>query len=212
MSTEFSGGGLALLALSLLGVGVVAFVIGSLNPAATFARLLGKDLRSSGSGNPGATNAGRVLGAGWGVGVLVLDILKGWLPVFASERTLGWYAALFAGVCVVLGHMFSPFLRGRGGKGVATTFGVILAVQPWVALGVLVAFALIFAVVRSVGLTSVIVSVLLAVVGGLNGVFPMVPMPPYFSWWLAVIGMLVLHRHRSNIEAWLRSVRPHRGA
>jgi glycerol-3-phosphate acyltransferase PlsY len=210
MSLEFSQGQLVLVVLSYLGVGVVAFVIGSLNPAATFARLLGKDLRSSGSGNPGATNAGRVLGAGWGVGVLLLDILKGWLPVFAAQRVLGWYAALFAGVCVVLGHMFSPFLRGRGGKGVATTFGVILAAQPWVALGVIVTFAAVFAVVRSVGRTSIIVSVLLAVGGGLNGVFQLVPMPPYFSWWLAVIGILVLHRHRSNIEAWLRSIRPQR--
>lgn len=211
MRTELSEGEFALGVLSFLGVGVVSFVIGSLNPAATFARLLGKDLRSSGSGNPGATNAGRVLGAGWGVGVLVLDVLKGWVPVFASDRLLGWYAALFAGVCVVLGHMFSPFLRGRGGKGVATTFGVILAAQPWVALAVLIAFAVIFALVRSVGRTSIIVSVLLAVGGGLNGMFHVVPMPPYFSWWLVVIGMLVLHRHRSNIEVWLRSIRPHRG-
>ena len=104
-------------------VAVVCFLIGSINPASLVARALGRDLRSAGSGNPGATNAGRVLGRKWGVLVLVLDVAKAWLPTVLVLRTMGTVPALVAGLAVVLGHVFSPFLRGRGGKGVACALG-----------------------------------------------------------------------------------------
>ena len=73
---------------------VAAFLLGSVNPATILARILGKDLAHSGSGNPGATNAGRVLGARWGVVVGVLDVLKGYLPVVLAAQFLGPMVAL----------------------------------------------------------------------------------------------------------------------
>ena len=97
-------------------VAVVCFLIGSVNPASLVARAMGRDLRVSGSGNPGATNAGRVLGRKWGVLVLVLDVLKAYLPTVVVLRTMGTVPALVAGLAVVLGHVFSPFLGGRGGR------------------------------------------------------------------------------------------------
>ena len=106
----------------------VAFVIGAVNPATILARILGKDLRTSGSGNPGATNAGRVLGPRWGVVVGILDVLKGLLPVLLAQHFLGTITALVVGLAVVVGHIWSPFLKGQGGKGVATSLGAILAV------------------------------------------------------------------------------------
>ena len=109
---------------------VVCFLIGSVNPAALVGRSLGHDLRTSGSGNPGATNAGRVLGRKWGVLVLVLDVAKAYLPTLLVLRTLGTVPALVAGLSVVLGHVFSPFLRGHGGKGAACALGAVLAVEP----------------------------------------------------------------------------------
>src|SRR3954470_8221287 len=102
------------LALEIVVVAVVCFFLGSINPASLVARALGRDLRTSGSGNPGATNAGRVLGRKWGVLVLVLDVVKAWLPTAVVLRSLGTVPALVAGFAVVLGHIFSPFLRGRG--------------------------------------------------------------------------------------------------
>ncbi|MBP8882416.1 MAG: glycerol-3-phosphate acyltransferase, partial [Dermatophilaceae bacterium] len=122
-----------LLALVALAVVVVAFFIGAVNPASIIAKVLGKDL-SQGSGNPGATNAGRVMGRKWGVLVGVLDVLKGVVPVWIVGVTLGLHLAYLAGVAAVLGHIFSPFLRGRGGKGVATALGAVLAVHPLGAL------------------------------------------------------------------------------
>ncbi len=123
-----------LLVLEVVGVAVVSFLVGAVNPATLLARALGRDLRASGSGNPGATNAGRVLGRKWGVLVLLLDVLKAYLPTLLVLRTIGLAAALLAGLAVVLGHVFSPFLRGRGGKGVACALGAILAIVPWVGL------------------------------------------------------------------------------
>lgn len=182
-------------------VAVVVFFIGATNPAAILARALGKDLRSSGSGNPGATNAGRVLGMRWGVVVGVLDIVKGWLPTWLVMRSLGTAPALVCGIAVVLGHMFSPFLKGRGGKGVATTFGVLLAVSPWLALGAWGVFTLAYLVLRTVGESSIVVCLGLVVVGALEvfgrGFLPLGSVQR--GVFLVALGLLVLARHRGNL-------------
>ena len=143
--------GLVVLGLWGLAAALAAFLLGAVNPATLLARALGTDLRSAGSGNPGATNAGRVLGRKWGALVLVLDVVKAYLPTLLVLRTLGLVLALVVGLAVVLGHVFSPFLRGRGGKGVACAFGAILAVEPVVALAAVVVFGVALPFVRAVG-------------------------------------------------------------
>lgn len=179
---------------------VVGYAVGMLNPAAAIARIRGTDLRAVGSGNPGATNAGRAFG--WKVGVLVgvLDVLKGYLPVIAFEALGLHVPALVAGLAAVLGHITSPLLRGRGGKGVATSFGAVLAVQPIWALPVLAVFGLAFALTRRIGLASV------------AGCLALVPAavllhdPTSDVVFAALLTLLVVVRHRSNLRAAL-----HRG-
>ncbi len=183
-------------------VAVVCFLIGSINPATLVARALGRDLRASGSGNPGATNAGRVLGRKWGALVLVLDVLKAYLPTLLVLRTMGLGAALVAGFAVVLGHVFSPFLRGRGGKGVACALGTVLAIEPWVAVGALVVFALVKVAVPFVGEASVVTMGLVGVVGALATVGAVPFIAPVVGVWLMALSLLVLSRHRRNIVAW----------
>lgn len=190
-SLESSVGAAVVVAVAAL----VGYWIGALNPAAGIARLRGTDLREVGSGNPGATNAGRAFG--WKVGVLVavLDILKGYLPVLLFEQLGAHEAALVAGIAAVVGHITSPFLRGRGGKGVATSLGAVLAVQPLLAVPVLVVFGIAFAITRRVGLSSVAGCLMLAPA----------------AWWLGdpwtdivfaiVITVLVVSRHHRNIRA-----------
>jgi hypothetical protein len=95
----------------------VAFFWGGINPATLIGRLLGRDVTRAGSGNPGATNAGRVLGRKWGILVGVLDVLKGFLPAFLAAQFYGLLVGYLLGIAAVLGHVFSPYLRGRGGKG-----------------------------------------------------------------------------------------------
>jgi glycerol-3-phosphate acyltransferase PlsY len=185
---------------------VAAFLIGSLNPATTIARLLGKDLSTSGSGNPGATNAGRVLGRKWGVLVGVLDVLKGLVPTYVADQVFGAHAAYAVGIAAVLGHVWSPFLRGRGGKGVATTFGAILGVHPWVALVVVLVFLAGFALTRWVAAGSIFGSVAMLVIAVLVWTGH-APGDVWTGLWLTAIAVLVLWRHRKNVLGWWRQRR-----
>lgn len=191
------------LAVEVLLVALLGFLVGSVNPAAMLARARGSDLRASGSGNPGATNAGRVLGRKWGVLVLVLDVLKAYLPTLLVLRSMGLLPALVTGFAVVLGHAFSPFLGGRGGKGVACALGAILAVAPWVALGAVVVFGLAMTVVTYVGEASVVVTAALVVLGLVAGLGLVPWLEPAVGWWLVLLSLFVLSRHRRNIRAWL---------
>lgn len=197
--------------LRLSAVVVAAFLVGAVNPAAIIARLRGTDLLHSGSGNPGATNAGRVLGVRWGVFVGLLDVVKGYLPVVLVQQAMGTVPALCAGLAVVLGHIWSPFLKGHGGKGVATSLGAILAVQPWFALVMVVVFALLVWRVRWVAGASMTACVVLLGLG----------LASWAGWlpggdrdtgaWSVVLALIVLYRHRRNIELWLSARRQARG-
>jgi len=177
-----------------ISAAAIGYVIGSVNPAAIIARVRGTDLRLVGSGNPGATNAARAFG--WRTGILVgaLDVVKGYLPVFAFAYFGAHVPALVAGVFAVLGHISSPFLRGRGGKGVATSLGAVLALQPWCAMPVLVVFALGMLATRRVGLASVTAALFLApamfALGG--GLLDIV--------FAAVLTAIVVLRHWRNIR------------
>lgn len=186
---------------------IASFVIGSVNPAAIIARLLERDLRGSGSGNPGATNAGRVLGARWGVVVGVLDVLKGFLPtLLLTPRTSGPLVGVCA-VAAVAGHIWSPFLRGRGGKGVATTLGALLAMAPWFALVALVAFAAGIAAWRTTGKASILASAVLVVAGALVAATDAWPSMRWAACWTSLLGLMVLARHHRNLRAWGRLAR-----
>lgn len=186
---------------------VASFVIGSVNPAAIIARLLRRDLRGSGSGNPGATNAGRVLGARWGIAVGLLDVLKGYLPtLLLTPRTSGPLVGVCAGAAV-LGHIWSPFLRGRGGKGVATTLGALLAMAPWLALVVVVVFAAGIAAWRTTGKASILAAFVLVVVGAVVAATSGWPSMDWAGGWSALLGVIVLARHHRNLRAWGRLAR-----
>jgi len=182
---------------------LAAFLVGALNPATMIARLLGKDLASSGSGNPGATNAGRVLGRKWGVVVGVLDVLKGLVPTFVAGHLFGAHAAYAVGIAAVLGHIWSPFLKGRGGKGVATTLGAILGVHPWVALVVVVVFAIAVALTRWVAAGSIFGALAMLVVAVLIWTGH-APGDVWTGLWLMAIGLLVMARHKNNVVGWWR--------
>jgi glycerol-3-phosphate acyltransferase PlsY len=181
---------------------LVGYALGAVNPAAILARMFGADLRGSGSGNPGATNVGRVLGPRWGVLVGVLDVLKGFLPAWAFGYAVGQTAGEVAGIAAVLGHITSPYLRGRGGKGVATALGAILGVQPLLAVPVLVAFGIGVAVWHRVGLGAMLGALVLVasgIIGWRAGWTDESDM-----WFAIILGVMVLVRHKRNLrEAWL---------
>jgi glycerol-3-phosphate acyltransferase PlsY len=206
-AAEWDVAGLVGAAVALALVVLASFLLGSVNPASIVARVLGKDLAHSGSGNPGATNAGRVLGLRWGVVVGLLDVLKGFLPVVVVQQVMGTVPALCAGLAVVLGHIWSPFLRGHGGKGVATSLGAILAVQPWFALLMVLVFAALVWRVRWVAGASVSACLVLLALG----------IGTWAGWvpggsrdvgaWCVVLALVVIYRHRRNIELWVATRR-----
>ena len=173
----------------LLGAAVVGYLLGALSPASLIARRKGVDLRQVGSGNPGASNAGRALGRPIGIIVAVLDVAKGAVPaaVFgASDHRAG----LLAGLAAVIGHVSSPFLRGRGGKGVATAAGAILGVHPvWLPI-VLLAWLLTVAVSRWIALASVVAATTVLVVALVVGQDRL---------WAALLAVVVIARHQSNL-------------
>lgn len=135
----------------------LAFLIGSVPTAYWYAKYVHNlDIRQHGSGNIGATNSLRVLGKKAGIIVLFIDLLKGLIPVLIA-RKLGFTPenTLLVGIFAVLGHLFSPFVGFKGGKGIATAFGVILAFSPLGALVSVAVFGIVLYVSRYVSLGSV---------------------------------------------------------
>jgi len=180
---------------------VLGFFVGAVNPATIIATTRHADLRQ-GSGNPGATNVGRVLGVRWGVVVGLLDVLKGLVPTLLALWLVDRFTAYVVGLVAVLGHVLSPFLRGHGGKGVATSMGAILALyDPWFALGMLLVFGLMLWRTRWVAGSSIAAAGLLGLYAG----FAPLPEPVAAGrLWGICIALLVVVRHHGNIRGWVR--------
>jgi glycerol-3-phosphate acyltransferase PlsY len=177
-----------------------AFVLGAFPTGPIVARARGVDLRKIGSGNVGATNVGRALGKKWAVAVLLADALKGWLPVFAARQLdLAPLVVAGAGLAAVLGHMFSPFLRGRGGKGVATSFGAALALSPLAAAAGFGLYALLYAVTRISSVGSLAACTVYPALLWLIG-----PRDAVYVAYGVVVAVLVALRHKDNIKRLLR--------
>ena len=192
--------------LLLVGIAVGAYLLGSIPFGYILVRLTrGEDVRASGSGNIGATNVARSGGKGLGILTLLLDTFKGWLPVWvvlhlpgmpvANDRQLHVLAAAVA-LLAVLGHMFTIWLRFKGGKGVATGLGVFLALAPAAVLISVALFAVIFALTRYVSLGSIVAAasfpiILLIREGNIFG--------PWGMALTTTVAVLVIVRHHQNI-------------
>ncbi len=180
-----------------------SYLLGSIPFGVFVARAKGVDIMSVGSGNTGATNVARVLGWKLGIFVFVLDVLKGAVsPIVAMLLTDNEVAALLLGVVSVLGHTFSPFLKFKGGKGVATSLGALVGSAPLVGAIGFGAFLVVFAATRIVSVSSLIAALAVLFAGYLTG-----------QHWLffAVFGPLTAYlfvRHKSNIQRLLRGEEP----
>lgn len=189
---------------------VFSFLMGSLPTAYLAVRLGGRgDIRALGSGNVGATNAFRVLGLKGAIPVSLIDFAKGVLPVLLALRLPPYpgiperMLALFCGSAAVLGHVFSPFMGFRGGKGVATGAGVMTALYPPLFPACIAVFAVSLAWSRRASLASLITAAALplwyyALPRWLSDPFD----PAVFIFTLAVAGFIVFS-HRKNIRALL---------
>lgn len=181
---------------------ITGYFLGSINPAAIIARARGIDL-NAGSGNPGATNAARVMGRKTGIIVLIIDVLKGLIPVLVFSAIASPTIGGIAGFAAIVGHMTSPFLKGKGGKGVATTIGVLLGAEPLWLIPVLVTFAIVFLIVKRTGIASVAGAMALIVTALVDR------NDLEMTLFGVLVGLLVIIRHQLNIRAaWTDWRRP----
>ena len=194
----------------------IAFLSGSVPFGVIIARRQGVDIRQVGSGNPGSTNVGRVLGKRFGICCFLLDALKGAAPVLVSgwlggllgmaipstDAAWGW---LLVAVCAILGHCFSPWIGFRGGKGVATGFGAVLAMWPVLTVPALAAFlvwAITLGLTRYMSLASVVGGIVLpstVVAMALGGEDGSLQASLPFLIVTGAIATFVVFRHRKNL-------------
>ncbi|MBC7536707.1 MAG: glycerol-3-phosphate 1-O-acyltransferase PlsY [Ferruginibacter sp.] len=190
---------------------IIAYLLGSIPTALIISkRFFGVDIRDYGSGNMGATNTFRVLGSKYGTVVMICDILKGmaavglfyFLPYYLHNEVDRTNFMIGLGLAAVLGHVFPVFAGFKGGKGVATLFGMILAVQPVVAISCVGVFVLVLYLTRYVSLSSVLGAIML-------------PISVLWIWneheimyrvFALLVAFLVVLTHQKNIGRILRGV------
>jgi glycerol-3-phosphate acyltransferase PlsY len=178
-----------------------AFILGAL----PFGRWIGRaaggvDITGKGSGNIGATNVARELGLRWGALTLVLDVMKGFVPVFLISRCCPQWPAgeVWVGLCALTGHQFSVFVGFKGGKGVATALGVCLAVAPVQALMALSVFLVVAGLSHVVSLGSMLAACSLPVFFAVTGMSTL--------WMVGSVLMagLICFRHKDNIRRLMK--------
>lgn len=191
-------------ASSILFFGILSYFLGAIPFGLIIAKMRNVDLYSIGSGNIGATNVFRGVGKIWGLVTLVLDALKGFIPatLFPTIMTLpnqGTHVGLAFGILAILGHTFPVYLRFKGGKGVATSAGVLSALAPAAMCIGVVAFTTLFVATRYVSVASMGASCIVAIASWFlyreGGSLPMA---------LTCLAMLVVWRHRTNIQRLIR--------
>lgn len=177
-----------------------AYLIGNISPATLIARASGVDIRNEGSGNPGTTNMLRVMGKKAAVFTLFIDILKGVIAVLIGKYFGGEPLAVICGLAVFAGHVFPVIYKFKGGKGIATAFGVLLALNIQMALLCLGIAAVAFVTARRVSVGSLLGAIALPV-------FARFFMPDYIVVF-AVMAIIVIIKHRGNIRRLLHGEEP----
>jgi acyl phosphate:glycerol-3-phosphate acyltransferase len=194
---------------------VIFYLMGSVPTGYLMGRSRGLDIRQHGSGNIGATNVWRVMGRNWGLVAFACDFLKGFLLLFLVRHIefagdTSWSTSLLlvlCGLAAILGHNYTPWLGFKGGKGVATTAGVLAALLPWALIVAFSLWAISVALTRIVSISSILAA----------AVLPLATAFFYPGRWiylaLAVLaGSLAIWRHRSNIKRLIAGTEPRLGS
>lgn len=183
---------------------IIGFLAGSIPFGFFIAKSQGIDIRQHGSGNIGATNVLRVVGKKFGITCFILDVLKGLLPVILIQQLLGdvpqrdaWIVG--SGLATILGHNYTPWLGFKGGKGIATSAGVLIALFPIALLVGLVAWLLFFYTTRYVSLASIVAALAIPATEVVRSVMAGEWRIPHLVFSI-LIGFLAVWRHRSNIK------------
>jgi acyl phosphate:glycerol-3-phosphate acyltransferase len=185
---------------------IFSYLLGSVPSGLIIGKLSGLDVRKAGSGNIGATNVARLLGKRGGLLTLVGDTAKGFIPVLAVQQ-MGFSHPVTAlvGVAAFLGHVYPIFLKFKGGKGVATSFGVLLGLAPLATMILLVVFAAVAFTTRLVSLSSMVTAVAAPLVLWLFYY------SPTYVIMTAFMAVMIVFRHYANIQRLLNGTEPRFG-
>ncbi len=196
--------------MPLFIVTVICYFCGSIPFGLILAKMNGVDIRKHGSGNIGATNVLRTLGKKWGYTCFLLDFLKGFLPVFLVGKYFSQHfpelantAVLIALPATIAGHVFSIFLKFKGGKGVATGAGAIMALCPQAVFCALVLWIICFKMSGYVSLASILAALAIPTFAFALNATEQVQLPSSQLILLTVVGILVTYMHKSNIKRLL---------
>lgn len=186
---------------------ILSYLLGSIPSGFIVGRFSGVDVRKEGSGNIGATNVARLMGKGRGLLTLLADTGKGFIPVFfAQQMEFSHVAVACVAVAAFLGHLYPVFLGFKGGKGVATAFGILLALAPLVTVVLLMVFALVALSSRIVSLSSM-AAALAAPVALWFFTYPVT-----LVLMTAFLAAMIIVRHHANIQRLLNGTEPRFGA
>lgn len=182
---------------------IIIILIGYLIGSVPFALIIGKlfynkDIRTEGSGNLGGTNAGRTLGKGAGITVILLDIFKAWFAIFIASYVIKHFGMNvdpnYAGLACVFGHCYPVFAGFKGGKGVATAAGFILAINPKLLLVALVIFLVTLAIKKMVSLSVIVTLFAITIMA-----FIFKDFEPQ-KWVLIILTIFITYKHKENIK------------
>lgn len=182
---------------------VISYFIGNISPATVIGRLYGVDIRKEGSGNPGTTNVLRTLGKKAAACTLLIDVIKGFLPVFIAGMAVSRLCAIECGTAALLGHMWPICYRFKGGKGVATGFGVALALDWRVGLT-----ALLFAAAGVLLSKRMSVGSIAAAVSFPAAVYIFMVNTGWEPVWAVCMALLIIFKHRTNIVRLAKGEEP----
>ena len=198
--------------ISLFAVVVLSYLIGSFPTAILVSKYLkGIDIRDYGSGNAGGTNVLRTLGWKAGISVMLIDVAKGWVAAyyiaeFGYENgiILPIFVQIIAGISAIMGHVYTVFAKFKGGKGVGTAAGMLIAIYPLALLFCFSVFLLVAFSTKYVSLASILAAITLPISLYLIEIYTEQPTPPIQFYFAVSVALFIIFNHRSNIGRLFR--------
>lgn len=187
----------------LVGSFIVSYLFAGIPFGYIVAKIKGIDIRKTGSGNIGATNVFRVIGKKEGIFVFIMDFLKGLIPVLFFKK-YGLYPGIISFVGAFLGHTFTPYLKFKGGKGIATGFGGLIALLPLTSLFLLIVWIIVFLPTGFVSLASLTAAFFFPALYVLSRYISKNVIEIPILMLTIIISLLVIYLHRSNIKRLIK--------
>lgn len=186
--------------ISLVAAIIIAYFLGNISPAILIGKAKGVDIRKEGSGNAGTTNTLRVIGKKAAAAVLAIDILKGVAAVLIGRYIGGQELAMYCGLAVFLGHIWPAAFGFRGGKGIATAFGVVLTLEPILGLAEMAIAVLFMVITKRVSVGSLTAAIVLP--------FAAYAFDHRYLPVTVVLAIIVIFKHRRNIARLIKGEEP----